>query len=127
WGRSSNVFVSNGSRLYLDVGSHPEFATAECTTLDELVAVDKAGERIMQGLIDQATERMAADGFAGTIYLYKNNADSVGNSYGSHENYLLNRRTEFRRLSEALIPFLITRQLVSGAGKTVAARPEDGE
>ncbi|MEO9246140.1 Pup--protein ligase [Citricoccus nitrophenolicus] len=125
WGRSSNVFVSNGSRLYLDVGSHPEYATAECTTLDELVAVDKAGERVMQELIDQATERMAADGFAGTIYLYKNNADSAGNSYGSHENYLLNRRTEFRRLSEALIPFLITRQLIAGAGKTVAATPDD--
>ncbi|GAA4777750.1 Pup--protein ligase [Citricoccus nitrophenolicus] len=125
WGRSSNVFVSNGSRLYLDVGSHPEYATAECSTLDELVAVDKAGERVMQELIDQATERMAADGFGGTIYLYKNNADSAGNSYGSHENYLLNRRTEFRRLSEALIPFLITRQLIAGAGTSVAAMPVD--
>ena len=124
WGRSSNVFVPNGSRLYLDVGSHPEYATAECSTLDELVALDKAGEVLMQQLIDQATERMAADGFTGTIYLYKNNADSAGNSYGSHENYLLNRRTEFRRLSEALIPFLITRQLFSGAGKVVAPRPE---
>jgi proteasome accessory factor A len=126
WGRSSNVFMQNGSRLYLDVGSHPEFATAECSTLDELVAVDKAGEKVMQDLIDQATERMAADGFTGTIYLYKNNADSAGNSYGSHENYLLNRRTEFRRLSEALIPFLITRQLVAGAGKAVGARDDDG-
>ncbi|MBB5748951.1 Pup--protein ligase [Micrococcus sp. TA1] len=125
WGRSSNVFVSNGSRLYLDVGSHPEYATAECSTLDELVAVDKAGEVMMQQLIDQATERMAADGFTGTIYLYKNNADSAGNSYGSHENYLLNRRTEFRRLSEALIPFLITRQLYAGAGKVVAPRTGD--
>ncbi|MEW1980065.1 Pup--protein ligase [Citricoccus sp. NPDC079358] len=122
WGRSSNVFVSNGSRLYLDVGSHPEYATAECSTLDELVAVDKAGERVMQELIDEATGHMRADGFTGTIYLYKNNADSAGNSYGSHENYLLNRRTEFRRLSEALIPFLITRQLVSGAGKAIGVR-----
>jgi proteasome accessory factor A len=127
WGRSSNVFISNGSRLYLDVGSHPEYATAECSTLDELVAVDKAGEVIMQQLIDQATERMVADGFTGSIYLYKNNADSAGNSYGSHENYLLNRRTEFRRLSEALIPFLITRQLYSGAGKVVAPRAGDAE
>lgn len=127
WGRSSNVFVSNGSRLYLDVGSHPEYATAECSTLDELVAVDKAGELIMQRLIDQATERMAADGFTGSIYLYKNNADSAGNSYGSHENYLLNRRTEFRRLSEALIPFLITRQLFAGAGKVMAPLPDGTE
>jgi proteasome accessory factor A len=126
WGRSSNVFTSNGSRLYLDVGSHPEYATAECSTLDELVAVDKAGERVMQELIDRASDHMAADGFTGTIYLYKNNADSAGNSYGSHENYLLNRRTEFRRLSEALIPFLITRQLVAGAGKVIASRSSEG-
>ncbi|WP_210417088.1 Pup--protein ligase [Citricoccus sp. SGAir0253] len=127
WGRSSNVFVANGSRLYLDVGSHPEYATAECSTLDELVAVDKAGELMMQDLIDQASRRMAADGFTGTVYLYKNNADSAGHSYGSHENYLLNRRTEFRRLSEALIPFLITRQLFAGAGRVVPAAAADAE
>lgn len=123
WGRSSNVFIPNGSRLYLDVGSHPEYATAECSTLPELIATDKAGELIMHRLVGQAEQQMQADGFDGTIYLYKNNADSQGNSYGSHENYLLNRSTEFRRLSEVLIPFLITRALISGSG-AVIGQPE---
>ena len=125
WGRSSNVFIPNGSRLYLDVGSHPEYATAECSTLDELIATDKAGEIIMQRLIDSATASMSEDGFEGTIYLYKNNADSAGNSYGSHENYLIPRTVEFRRLSEALIPFLVTRQLYAGAGTWVTRPSED--
>lgn len=125
WGRSSNVFIPNGSRLYLDVGSHPEYATAECSTLDELIATDKAGEIIMQRLIDSATASMREDGFEGTIYLYKNNADSAGNSYGSHENYLIPRTVEFRRLSEALIPFLVTRQLYAGAGTWVTRPSED--
>ena len=125
WGRSSNVFIPNGSRLYLDVGSHPEYATAECTALDELIATDKAGEIIMQRLIDSATASMSEDGFEGTIYLYKNNADSAGNSYGSHENYLIPRTVEFRRLSEALIPFLVTRQLYAGAGTWVTRPSED--
>ena len=31
WGRSSNVFLRNGARLYLDVGSHPEYATPDET------------------------------------------------------------------------------------------------
>lgn len=127
WGRSSNVFIPNGSRLYLDVGSHPEYATAECSTVDELIATDKAGELIMQRLIDSATESMRADGFEGTVYLYKNNADSAGNSYGSHENYLIPRSTEFRRLSEALIPFLVTRQLYAGAGTWVTQPPADAQ
>ena len=65
WGRSSNVFLSNGSRLYLDVGSHPEYATAECDDLLDLVAHDKAGERILNDLVLDATERLAEDGIAG--------------------------------------------------------------
>lgn len=121
WGRSSNVFVENGSRLYLDVGSHPEYATAECSTIDELLASDAAGDEIMRELIAQAEERMHADGIAGTVYLYRNNADSAGSSYGSHENYLLRRRSEYRRLTEALVPFLVSRQILVGAGRVVPA------
>ena len=60
---------------------------------------------------------LAAEGFNGTVYLFKNNTDSAGNSYGSHENYLIPRRGEFSRLAEILIPFLVTRQLIAGAGK----------
>ena len=114
WGRSSNVFLTNGSRLYLDVGSHPEYATAECDDLAQLIAHDRAGELILDDLVDEAQERLAAEGFNGTVYLFKNNTDSAGNSYGSHENYLIPRRGEFSRLAEILIPFLVTRQLIAG-------------
>src|SRR5688572_33262189 len=85
WGRSSNVFLTNGSRLYLDVGSHPEYATAECDDLAQLIAHDRAGELILDDLVDEAQSRLAAEGFNGTVYLFKNNTDSAGNSYGSHE------------------------------------------
>ncbi|MGC0274721.1 Pup--protein ligase [Pseudactinotalea sp. Z1739] len=116
WGRSSNVFLGNGARLYLDVGSHPEYATAECDDLRQLLIQDKAGEQIMVGLLADAQERMAADGIDGTIHMFKNNLDSAGNSYGCHENYLIRRRSDFSRTAHALIPFLITRQILTGAG-----------
>ena len=61
WGRSSNVFLENGSRLYLDVGSHPEYATPECDSLSDLIAHDKAGERILEGLVESAEERLAEE------------------------------------------------------------------
>ena len=119
WGRSSNVFLTNGSRLYLDVGSHPEYATAECDDMAQLVAHDRAGELILDDLVLEAEERLRAEGFNGSVYLFKNNTDSAGNSYGSHENYLIPRRLEFSRLADILIPFLVTRQLLVGAGKVL--------
>lgn len=119
WGRSSNVFLRNGSRLYLDVGSHPEYATAECDELVQLVTHDKAGERILEGLQIDAEQRLAGEGILGDIYLFKNNTDSAGNSYGCHENYLVGRQGEFFRLAEVLIPFLVSRQLICGAGKVL--------
>ena len=119
WGRSSNVFLSNGARLYLDVGSHPEYATPECDNVVDLVAHDKAGERILEGLIVEADRRLREEGIAGDIYLFKNNTDSYGNSYGCHENYLVPRHEELGRLTDALTPFLVTRQLLCGAGKVL--------
>ncbi|MGZ4623479.1 MAG: proteasome accessory factor PafA2 family protein, partial [Blastococcus sp.] len=119
WGRSSNVFLRNGSRLYLDVGSHPEYATAECDDLTELVVHDKAGERILEGLLVDAEQRLAEEGVTGDIYLFKNNTDSAGNSYGCHENYLVGRHGEFSRLADVLIPFLVSRQIIVGAGKVL--------
>jgi proteasome accessory factor A len=119
WGRSSNVFLKNGARLYLDVGSHPEYATPECDSLPTLVAHDKAGERILEGLVIDAEKRLHDEGIAGDIYLFKNNTDSAGNSYGCHENYLVGRHGEFTRLADVLIPFLVTRQLICGAGKVL--------
>ena len=124
WGRSSNVFLTNGSRLYLDVGSHPEYATAECDDLAQLIAHDRAGESILNDLVSSAERRMAADGFNGKLYLFKNNTDTAGNSYGCHENFLIPRRLEFARLAEILIPFLVTRQLIAGAGKIVNVEGE---
>jgi proteasome accessory factor A len=122
WGRSSNVFLRNGARLYLDVGSHPEYATPECDNVVDLVAHDKAGERILEGLLVDADRRLREEGIAGDIYLFKNNTDSAGNSYGCHENYLVGRHGEFGRLADILIPFLVTRQIICGAG-TVLQTP----
>ena len=119
WGRSSNVFLRNGARLYLDVGSHPEYATPECDNVLDLVAHDKAGERILEGLLVDADRRLREEGIAGDIYLFKNNTDSAGNSYGCHENYLVGRHGEFGRLADILIPFLVTRQVICGAGKVL--------
>jgi len=117
WGRSSNVFLENGARLYLDVGSHPEFATPECDNLEDVVAHDKAGERILEGLVRGAEERLEEEGIRGEIYVFKNNTDSAGNSYGCHENYLVSRHKDFHRTVDVLIPFLVTRQIFLGAGK----------
>jgi proteasome accessory factor A len=117
WGRSSNVFLENGARLYLDVGSHPEYATPECDDILDLVAHDKAGERILEGLLGAAERRLHDEGISGDIYLFKNNTDSAGNSYGCHENYLVSRYGEFQKLADVLIPFLVTRQVFAGAGK----------
>ncbi|MDQ1465087.1 MAG: proteasome accessory factor [Actinomycetota bacterium] len=120
WGRSSNVFLRNGARLYLDVGSHPEYATPECDNVVDLVIHDKAGERTLEGLLVDAERRLREEGIAGDIYLFKNNTDSAGNSYGCHENYLVGRQGEFGRLADVLIPFLVTRQIICGAGKVLA-------
>ncbi len=119
WGRSSNVFLENGSRLYLDVGSHPEYATAECDSLSDLIAQDKAGETILRELVDYAQEQLVEEGIRGDIFLFKNNTDSSGNSYGCHENYCIDRIEDLTRLEQVFIPFLISRQIFSGAGKVV--------
>ena len=117
WGRSSNVFLRNGARLYLDVGSHPEYATPECDDVRELVVHDKAGERVVEGLVADAQQRIEDEGITGQIYVFKNNTDSAGNSYGCHENYLVARQGEFHKISDVLIPFLVSRQITCGAGK----------
>jgi proteasome accessory factor A len=119
WGRSSNVFLRNGARLYLDVGSHPEYCTPECDSVVDLVAHDKAGERILEGLVVDADRRLSEEGIAGDVYLFKNNTDSAGNSYGCHENYLVPRHVELGRLTDILTPFLVTRQMICGAGKVL--------
>ncbi|MFA5787202.1 MAG: Pup--protein ligase, partial [Actinomycetota bacterium] len=119
WGRSSNVFLENGARLYLDVGSHPEYATPECDSIEQLAVYDRAGERILESLTEAAELRVAEEEIASEVFVFKNNTDSSGNSYGCHENYLVARLGEFSDLTDLLIPFFVTRQVICGAGKVL--------
>jgi proteasome accessory factor A len=117
--RNANVFLENGARLYLDTGFHPEYATPECDDLVELVVHDKAGDRIVEDLLHQAEKHLREDGLSGHVIVFKNNTDTAGNSYGCHENYLVTRDLPFQKLSNALIPFFVTRQVFAGAGKVL--------
>ncbi|MDO4887129.1 MAG: Pup--protein ligase [Actinomycetaceae bacterium] len=123
-GHYTNTFLPNGARLYLDVGSHPEYATAECRTVADVVAQDRAGEMLYADMAASANERLAAQGVPGRIHLFKNNLDAKGNSYGCHENYLVRRRSDYRSRIAGLLPFFVTRQIVAGAG--YVRRDEDG-
>ena len=117
WGRTSNVFLENGARLYLDVGSHPEYATPECTSAHEAVVHERAGDRLIEALARRTQAGLVEDGIEGRIKVFRNNTDFAGNSYGSHENYLVVRDGPFQPLADALLPFLVTRQIFAGAGK----------
>ena len=112
-----NVFLENGARFYQDTGCHPEYATPECASPRDLVLYDRAGERILEDLQSYAEEKIREERIAGKLSIFKNNTDFVGNSYGCHENYLVDRDVDFYYLAEQLIPFLVTRQIFSGAGK----------
>ncbi len=122
---SSNIFSPNASRLYLDVGSHPEIATAECDSLTQLINYERAGDRIVDELARKAEGTMAAENRPASVYLFKNNVDSAGNSYGCHENYLISRHAVLKDLGLALLPFMITRQLICGAGKIQPAKANE--
>ena len=114
--RTSNAFTRGGARLYLDVGSHPEYATAECDRLTDLLAQDRAGEITMADLAARANAVLAARGVPGRIHLLKNNTDSAGAGFGCHENYLVRRRADFWNDARTLVPHLVTRQILVGAG-----------
>lgn len=124
-GRSSNLFLRNGGRLYLDVGAHPEYATAECDRLEDLLEQDRAGSSMLAGLASQADRALLELGTDLQIHLFRNNLDSQGNSYGCHENYLLHRRRDFRQVADALVAFFVTRQILVGNGwiNTATASP----
>jgi proteasome accessory factor A len=114
---SSNLFLDNGARVYQESGSHPEYSTPECDNLLDLVAYDKAGERILENALCSAEQELRKDGFPGEIFIFKNNTDSKGSSYGCHENYLVSRKVQLWVFLEALYPFLVTRQIFAGSGK----------
>ena len=112
-----NVFLENGARFYQDTGCHPEYATPECAAPGQLIVYDRAGERILEDLQAYAEEKIREERIPGKLSIFKNNTDFVGNSYGCHENYLVDRDVDFYYLAEQLIPFLVTRQIYTGAGK----------
>jgi len=120
--RNTNNFLENGARLYLDGGVHPEYATPECDDIIDLIAHDKAGERILAARLRRAEQCLGEEGTPIAIRLFKNNSDSTGNYYGCHENYLVKRDVEFARLCTTLAPFLVTRQVFAGAGKAYQSR-----
>src|SRR5881275_1463555 len=109
----SDLVLSNGARFYND-HAHPEYSTPECTTLRELVAQDKAGERILGECARRRNGHLPAGQEA---RLYKNDTDFVGHSYGCHDNYLMSREIAWDAIVAGILPFLITRQIFAGAGK----------
>jgi proteasome accessory factor A len=123
YNRMLNKLLANGGRLYVD-GAHPEYSTPECTNAREMVAFERAGERVMADCLRALARVRGGERFV----LYKNNTDGKGNSYGYHENYLIARSVPFDRIVRAMVPFLVTRPIYAGAGKVGAenqTRPVD--
>ena len=113
---TTNLFHRAGGRLYLDIGAHPEYATPECASASDLVTAQRAGDALLLALAADAEALEAEEGRATTFRLVRNNVDPYGNTWGSHENYLVGRSTDPRVLSDWLVPFLVSRLLVGGAG-----------
>src|SRR5438046_2759246 len=109
----SDLVLSNGARFYND-HAHPEYSTPECTTLRQIVAHEKAGERIMAECARRRNLKLTEDT---EVRLFKNNTDFAGHSYGCHDNYLIRRDLPWDELVAGVLPFLITRQIFAGAGK----------
>src|SRR5437763_1533848 len=109
----SDLVLSNGARFYND-HAHPEYSTPECTTLRQIVAQDKAGERILEECARRRNKQLPEGRQA---RLYKNNTDFAGHSYGCHDNYLMRREVPWDKIVSGILPFLITRQIFAGAGK----------
>lgn len=108
-----NKTLINGARYYVD-HAHPEYSCPEVTNARDLVIHEKAGERIVEASRREADALLPA---GASMLIYKNNSDRKGNSYGSHENYLMDRQTSFKQIVEHLLPFFATRQIYCGAGK----------
>jgi proteasome accessory factor A len=118
-GLGRSVVLGNGGRLHMDVVSCPEYTTPECRNPLDLIVHDKAGERILEGLLADASQRLRDEGIADDIHIFKCSADPADSSAGCQEDYLVGRGGRFGRLADILIPFLVTRQLICGAGAVV--------
>ena len=116
-----NAVLTNGARYYVD-HAHPEYSTPECSDPLQAVLYDKAGERILARSMDAARRLLPA---GQEIVVYKNNSDGKGNSYGCHENYLVDRNVPFALLVRNLMPWFVTRQVFTGAGKVGAENGAD--
>jgi proteasome accessory factor A len=116
-----NAVLTNGARYYVD-HAHPEYSTPECSDPLQAVLYDKAGERILARSMDAARRLLPA---GQEIVVYKNNSDGKGNSYGCHENYLVDRNVPFAMLVRNLLPWFVTRQVFTGAGKVGAENGAD--
>lgn len=110
--RVPHGFLSNGARLYVDIGAHPEYAGPECLNLEDVVAQDLAGDAIIQDLVDTANDNLAKRGIR--IHALKTNGDSWGNSFGCHENYQYGANTPIS--IPAFVSFLAARQILCGSG-----------
>ncbi|WP_041553403.1 depupylase/deamidase Dop [Cellulomonas fimi] len=109
---AANVILSNGARLYVD-HAHPEYSSPEVTNPLDAVRWDRAGELVMLASV----RALASTAALPDVALYKNNVDGKGATYGMHENYLVERAVPFTDLAARLIPFLVTRQVYTGAGR----------
>ncbi len=109
----ANAILTNGARLYVD-HAHPEYSSPEVTTPRDAVLWDKAGERVMALAAERALQQIPG---SSPLHLYKNNTDGKGASYGTHENYLVARQTPFADIVRHLTPFLVSRQVFTGAGR----------
>src|SRR5438270_1091348 len=117
-----NAVLTNGARYYVD-HAHPEYSTPECVDALELVRFDKAGERILARSIEAAADVLPP---GQGVVVYKNNSDRKGNSYGCHENYLMDRALPFTRIVQFITPHFVTRQIYTGAGKVGSEAPGSG-
>ncbi len=108
----ANTVLTNGARYYVD-HAHPEYSTPECVDALELVCHDKAGEEVLRRSMLAAASLPTAP----VVVAYKNNSDGKGNSYGCHENYLMDRSVPFGNVVAGVIPHFVTRQIFTGAGK----------
>jgi len=112
----ANTVLTNGARFYVD-HAHPEYSSPECATPSEAVRYDVAGEHVLRAAMRAALERNLGPG---EIFVHKNNSDGKGNSYGCHENFLVDREVPFGDVVRAMVPHLVTRILYTGSGKVGA-------
>jgi proteasome accessory factor A len=107
-----NLVLPNGARFYVD-HAHPEYAAPEVLNPIDITKWDLAGEQIMKVAVALDAKEFPED----KIRVFKNNVDNKGSSYGTHENYQMNRSTQFSKIVAGLTPHFITRQIFCGAGR----------